>query len=389
MTNHYKIGLDAKRAFHNFRGLGNYSRTLIEGLERYNSQFDLKLYTPPFKESDVSFFTKELHRAEILGPRSALSKTFHPLWRSFTLSSNLSDDSIDLYHGLSHELPYGIEKFKGKKIVTIHDLIYLRYPEFFPWIDRKIYHKKFTYSTQSADKIIAICEQTKKDLIHYLKTPAEKIEVIYQACHPRFYEKWAQTKIAEVKRDYKLPNKPYILYVGAFEKRKNLINLIHAFDIVSHHYDFDLVLVGNGRTYKDQMINLVDHYGLKERVHFLNDVKEDDLPGLYQGSHLFVFPSLYEGFGLPIVEALFSEVPVITSQGSCFPESGGPSSAYIDPYSVDDLQRTICEILSSEARHYQMKTEGRLFVEKFHLQNTTKKLSDFYWSVINDKLVSS
>lgn len=388
MSTQFKLGFDGKRAFHNFRGLGNYSRTLIEGLVRYAPEMELTLFTPPYDANKLAFFQSSLNQVEVRTPEGLLGKAFPSMWRTLGIADDLKGSGLDLYHGLSHELPRGIEGLPLKKVVTIHDLIYRRYPEFFPWIDRKVYHKKFSHSVQVADRVLAICEQTKSDLIHYLNVPAEKISVVYQACHPRFYESWSEVAIKELRARHQL-ERPYVLSVGAFEKRKNLLHLIHAYARLAHEVEHDLVLVGNGRSYLQRMQELIAHYKLEKRIHLLTQLENENLPGIYQGASLFVFPSFYEGFGLPIVEALFSEVPVITSEGSCFPESGGPSSVYIDPNNVDQMHEEMLNLLTNEERAHWMKTQGREFVEKFHLRETTRALVDFYGSVISERLVSS
>jgi glycosyltransferase involved in cell wall biosynthesis len=383
------IAFDAKRAFHNQRGLGNYSRTLIEGLQRYYPQLSIGLYTPTYDVNHGQSFTNQLTNTRIITPAPWVPRAFQSLWRTVGITNSLKKSSFDLYHGLSHELPMGIEKLPLKKIVTIHDLIYLRYPEFFPWIDRKVYHQKFVHSVNVSDRVLAICEQTKQDIIRYFGTDSKKIDVVYQACHPRFYDKWTSERKKALLFELGLGSKPYILYVGAFEKRKNLLNLIHAFATLAHKIDHQLVLVGSGKSYLKRMNELIVHYKLQERIKIIQQVETESLPGLYQGADLFVFPSFYEGFGIPIVEALFSEVPVITSVGSCFSESGGPSSLYIDPNSVDQLREVMLSVLSNEAQRHLMTSGGRLFVEKFHLAQTSHALMDFYGSVMSDKLVSS
>lgn len=384
------LGLDAKRAFHNFRGLGNYSRTLVEGLVRYAPEVKLSLFTPPYKEKEVDFFLNQLKNVQILGPETALGKTFHSLWRSYSLSGSIEKHHIELYHGLSHELPQGIEKVATvKTAVTIHDLIYLRYPEFFPWIDRKIYDRKFRHSVEVAHRVLAICEQTKQDLIHYLEVPEEKIDVVYQACHPRFYERVSGDVIKRNLLKHEIGLRPYILYVGAFEKRKNILSLLHAYASCQHKIDHNLVLIGDGRSYKKLMLDLVGHYKLQDKVKILSSVPAEDLPSLYQGASCFAFPSFYEGFGIPIVEALFSEVPVITSKGSCFPESGGPSSFYTEAGNIEELREALVRVLTNESLAHDMRTGGRLFVEKFHLQNTTRELVSFYGSVMSERFVNS
>lgn len=387
MTQALRLGFEAKRAFHNSRGLGNYCRTLIEGLDAYCPQHEKFLYSPEDKNGQYQSFSSALKHAKVCWPEGMVGKFSSSLWRSFLLSNQAQKDHLDIFHGLSHELPYGIEKCSFKKVVTIHDLIFLRYPEFFPWIDRKIYFKKFQHSVNASDKVLAICEQTKRDIVHFLKVPAEKIEVVYQSCHPRFYHSWSSSEKQALRESLSLPEK-YILYVGALEKRKNVLSLIHAFALLKDELPHSLVLVGQGRSYKKRMLDLIDHYDLKDRIVLMSPTN-DELPGVYQLADLFAFPSFFEGFGIPIVEALFSGTPVVTSEGSCFPESGGPNSLYIDPNRVDDLAEAIRSVLTDSDKARSMAMSGIEYAERFHLKNTTQSLENFYFSVMSERFVNS
>ena len=236
-----KIGFDAKRAFCNRTGLGNYSRTLIKGLASQFSEDSLSLYTP-FVVSDLTQwfnYLKEKNTSiEMLTPTGWLFNQFPALWRAFKLSSLLGNQ--DIFHGLSHELPRGIEKSGVKSIVTIHDLIYLRYPDFFSKIDQTIYNYKFRHSCEVADLIVAISEQTKKDIIEFFDVDEKRIRVVYQSCNPIYYD----DKKVEYKMD--LPEK-FLLFVGSFNERKNILTSIDAFSKnVSKFPELKFILVGSG-----------------------------------------------------------------------------------------------------------------------------------------------
>src|SRR5690606_32102309 len=144
---------------HNFRGLGNYGRNLLEGFEKYYPENKYILYTPKISDERAQNWLRKHSSLEVREPESFVGKKFGTLWRSVLLSGDLKKDELDIYHGLSYELPTGLEKQKIKKVVTIHDLIYLKFPEYFPWIDRKVYDLKFRSACNNADKIVAICNQ--------------------------------------------------------------------------------------------------------------------------------------------------------------------------------------------------------------------------------------
>lgn len=376
-----RIGFEAKRATHNFRGLGNYSRGLIEGLLEYQPEAELFLYVPPVKNPKGEEWIRSLsHKAHIRRPDSFLGKTFSPFWRSILMADDLKKEKLDLFHGLSHEIPMRLDSLPFKKVVTMHDLIYLRYPEFFPWIDRVVYSQKFNYACKHSDVVIAICEQTKQDLIHYLKVDEKKIKVHYQSCSPVFYNRLPEEKIDEVKIKYNL-QKPFILNVGAFEERKNQLNLLEAFALAANKIEEDLVLVGQGKAYKERVIQRSVELKLNDRVKVLNSVHHEELPGLYQAAKVFCFPSLFEGFGIPIVEALFSQTPVITSSGSCFPESAGPDAYFIDPLSQSSIADSLVRVLGDSKLRENMITGGLDFVQRFHRKNSTHALMNIYSQV--------
>lgn len=374
-----RIGFEAKRATHNFRGLGNYSRGLIEGLLEYAPEEELFLYTPSVKDKRAEDWINALpSTAHLKLPQTFLETKLSSFWRSFLLAGDLSKDSLDIFHGLSHELPFGLKGEKPyKKIVTMHDLIYLRYPEFFPALDRMVYHQKFKYACKNSDLIIAICDQTKLDLQNYLGVDEQKIVVHYQSCAPQFYQALDAGAIEAVKQKYKL-NKPFIINVGAFEERKNQLTLLEAYAQIAEHQDTDLVFIGQGKSYKEKVEARISELKLNDRVHVLNSVGFDELPSIYQAAKIFCFPSLFEGFGIPIVEALFSKTPVITSFGSCFPESAGPDSYYIDPLSIESLSKGLQKVLSDEGLQSRMVEKGYEYVQRFHRKESTRSLVDIY-----------
>ena len=302
-------------------------------------------------------------------------------WRRYLVKKDLIDDQLDIFHGLSHEIPYRLSECKFKRVVTIHDLIYLRYPEFFPTIDRVVYNHKFKHACQNADMVIAICEQTKFDLMQFLNVPEYKIQVHYQSCSPAFYNKRGLSELEEFKSKYNL-SKPYILNVGAFEQRKNQLNLVDAFAMIAKEFDVNLVLIGDGKSYKDQVSAKIDSLNLENRVSILSGIPHADLPLFYQAASTFCFPSFFEGFGIPIVEALFSKTPVITSIGSCFPESAGPSSIYVDPHSPSEIAFALKNVLASENLKNAMIAKGFEFVQKFHMKNSSEELIKLYQFIL-------
>mgnify|MGYP001322119714 CR=1 FL=1 len=369
-----RIGFDAKRAFFNYTGLGNYSRDSIRILSKYYSKNSYFLYTPSQKKNnEISFIINEKNTF-IRTPYSFIGNLFKKYWRSKNIIKDLIKDDIDIYHGLSNEIPLDIEKTKIKSVVTIHDLIFLRYPHFFSMIDRKIYHNKFQSACNRADIIIAISKQTKKDIINFFGTNESKIKVIYQGCNKIFQSKISEKKINEVCKKYNLPKK-FLLNVGTIEKRKNLLTILKSIKELPKQ---NLVVIGSGKKYKTKCLNYIKEHNLNDRVSFLSRLSIEEIAAIYQKSTIMIYPSIFEGFGIPILESLFSKTPVITSKGSCFSEIGGKHSIYINPLSVSELKTAITKIESNPNLRIEMEEKGYNYAQNFTDDKISKNLMNIY-----------
>ncbi len=370
-----RIGFDAKRAYFNYSGLGNYSRNTIRYLSQKFPDIECYLYIPKKKNQIPNgAFTNHT----LVYPQSWKGRNFSSLWRSYWLGKELVRDGIQLYHGLSNEIPFDIIKNNVPSVVTIHDLIFLRFPEWYKAIDRKIYGKKARFSCTNADRVISISEQTRSDIVNYFRTPEEKIDVVYQGCDPDFYEQWTEGAKQTLKQKYHLPAS-YLLYVGTIEPRKNLLQVIQA----RHRgkLDIPLIIIGRSTPYIRQIHEYIASNSLKN-ITFLKDVPNEDLPGIYQMADAFVYPSRFEGFGIPILEAIFSRTPVITSKGGCFRETGGESSIYVDPDDTDELIHAIRLVLENVQLRTEMQEKGYNHACKFKDENIADNLMEVYRKVI-------
>ena len=370
-----KIGFDAKRAFFNKSGLGNYSRDTISILSEFFPMNEYTLYTP---KPSKSLLFRKIQNITIKGPNKTFHKLLPSYWRTYKLSEQIKEDKIQLYHGLSNELPVGIENIGIPSIVTIHDIIFMRYPRLYKSIDRKIYEKKSKYAVMRASRVIAVSQQTKDDLIKFFKIPEEKVEVVYQGCHSIFWEPIEEKKRAEIIMKYLIPDK-FILYVGTIEERKNLLNILKAMH--QGKINYPLVAVGRQTDYFKTILNYVDRYKIKN-VFFLPNVPNEDLPALYQQAIMFVYPSIFEGFGIPILEALTSKTPVITTRGGCFSEAGGKSSMYVDPGNIDELGQAIIEVLENETLRNNMIVDGFIHAQQFKRDKIASNILAVYDKVI-------
>jgi glycosyltransferase involved in cell wall biosynthesis len=370
-----KIALDAKRALNNVAGLGQYSRILINGLLRDFPQHAYHLFSPKTKD----FLQKEITgNYKIHSPESFFSKKIYSYWRSYGITSDLIKDQYDVFHGLSNELPLNLHTVKGlKKIVTIHDVIFLKHKDQYSALDRKIYDYKTGYAVKNAGCIITISEETKHDLVHYYKVPENKIEVIYQSCHPSFYSEESVTKKKQVKSKYQLPEN-YILNVSSFFSRKNHKVIVEAMALLKEQDDLHVVFIGGQGNIKEEIISLIKSKKLENRFHILSGVSNEDMPAIYQQASVFVYPSYFEGFGIPILEALFSKVPVITTKGGCFEEAGGNNSLYMDPSNAHQLSELLNKTLSDQALRNKMIQEGLHHASTMKDDVFTKKIMKIY-----------
>ena len=347
------IGFDAKRVFFNRSGLGNYSRGVVELLARYYPGEHYTLFSPK-KGNPAGFKTPK--GVETLFPTSFAGRNFPSLWRSFGMSGDIRSHGIDIFHGLSNELPADILRSGAKSVVTIHDLIFIRFPELYKPADRRIYAHKYGMSCRRADRIIAISNQTGNDLTDLWNIPKEKIDVVYQGCSPIFYNMVSEEAKAAVRAKYGLPRN-FILSVGTIEERKNLMLTVKA--MVEGGIDTTLIALGRSPPYAAAVMEYAVKHGIGNRVRFIHNADFGDFPAIYQMADLLVYVSFYEGFGIPILEALNSGTPVITTCGGVFPETGGDACTYVDPYSVPQMAAALDQCLGDSALRSEMIRKGR------------------------------
>lgn len=377
------IGFDAKRLYRNFTGLGNYSRAVVQNLQRLHPENQYHLYTPKVERTpETEPFLKN--------PSLATHVARAPIkayWRSYSIRHQLEKDGVELFHGLSNEIPFRLAKSKVRSVVTIHDLIFKTLPDTYPLVDRMMYDWKFKNSCRQANRVIAISESTKRDIIDFYGVAPEKIEVIYQQCNPLFYEPVDEAKTESLIQRYALPGE-FILYVGSIEKRKNLANIVRAYRHLPPDHQLPLVVVGrrNDSPYREEVNSLVHSTGIADKVIWITDLEDNyALQSLYHRASILVYPSQYEGFGLPVAEALLSGTPVVTSNVSSLPEAGGPSSQYVDPESPVAIGRAIGEVLDDTSLRSTMIAEGKAYARRtFSPTRVTQQLVDCYRKVLED-----
>lgn len=351
-----KIGFDAKRYFHNRTGLGNYSRTIVGGLQKHCPEIETELY-------DKKRFS-----------------------RTFRLGHIAQGDGCQLFHGLSNELPLDIVSTGLPSIVTLHDTAWRTFPKMYHAIDRKLYDLKYGWACRHASCVVAISESTKRDAMRFYGVPENRIKVIFQPVQDAFYESLdADTARQQLSQALPLVPHDFALYVGSINSRKNLLNIVKALELFPSEQRLPLIIVGNGREYRREVEQYIAQHQLQESFIIIDNLFDSHLlQCLYRTAQVFIYPSFYEGFGLPVVEASLQGCPVITSNVSSLPEAAGDGAILIDPNSVEALHAAIERVLtdSSFAHELGMKAEryARAF---FNPEIQAHKLSELYQTLLN------
>ena len=380
MNDSITIGFDAKRIVRNNTGLGSYGRTLVRDLSYLPGSLRLRLYAPDKGRDDLRQQVEGLPRISFCYPHGSTFLPFDKaLWRDHGIVKDLIKDRVQLYHGLSGELPRCIRKSGIKSVVTIHDLIFLRHPEFYPWIDAKIYAWKFRRTIKEADHIIAISECTRRDVLELGQVDPSRVSVVYQSCAPRFTKAPTPVEGEQVRLKYGLP-KRFILNVGTIEQRKNILLAAKALEHLPS--DLSLVIVGRHTPYTNQVLEYIASHGLHRRVYILHDVPDADLPALYSQAEVFVYPSVYEGFGIPIIEAISCGLPVVACTGSCLEEAGGPDNLYVSPDDPEALAAAVRQVQKGAPGREERIEHSRQYIRRFEGNDVATQVLDIYHKIL-------
>lgn len=366
------VGFDAKRVVRNGTGLGAYGRNLVNDLAALYPHMQLLLYAPDEGREDLARQVKSAQNLCMVYPKGAKNALQKAAWRSRGVVKDLLRDGVNVFHGLSGELPKGVKAAGIDTVVTIHDLIFMRHPEFYHWWDALIYRWKFRQTLKEAHRIIAISECTKRDIVKFGHYPEDRISVIYQSCDTRFREFATPEKLREVSERYALPSR-FVLNVGTIEARKNVLLAAKALKDVPK--EVHLVVLGRPTPYINKVKSWVAHNGLSARVHFLHNVPNEDLPAIYQQAEVFAYPSRYEGFGIPIIEAIQSGLPVVACTGSCLEEAGGPHNLYVAPNDHKGMAKAINARLKGQAGRDEAISQSMAYVQRFENKNVAEQVA--------------
>lgn len=373
-----KIGFDGKRAVNNMTGLGNYSRLVVEQLARHSSADKLLLYAPSERDNPRLDQIRHLTNVRFRFPAKGEAPFGKSMWRTFGLPKILKADGVDIFHGLSNELPLNIAHAGIPSVVTIHDVIYRTMPQCYTAFDRRIYDYKYGHSARNATAVIAISECTKRDIMRFYGVEEEKIHLIYQDCHPSFRKAFDEKPPRDILAPYSLPEE-YIVQVGTIELRKNALLSVQALAALSERYpSLILVLVGRPTPYLDTVMKEAERLRVADRVAVRSDIPFKHLPAVVHHARAALYPSRYEGFGLPVLEALNAGAPTVAATGSCLEEAGGDAALYVDPDDIRGMAEALESILSDPLKTSAMRSRGLSHAAAFTRRDMAAQIHDLY-----------
>lgn len=375
-----KVGIVSERLNYPLTGVGRYTYHLIKGLSIHLHD---KLYLIDYKCHEPF---RDLNKIIIAPwvthlPKGWKMKSY--LWHLYLQFELMKNNfGLDIIH--SPENASLFVKLKNqKKIITVHDIIAYKFPKSNTLLTRTRYKLLLPKTLKTADKIISVSNNTKKDLINIFNVPEEKIKVIYPGIDEKF-RVLNSNEVSEFQQKYHLKF-PYILYVGNLMKHKNVFTLIEAFyKIKKKGIKHKLVIAGTIKVKGQRLFDAIDKLNLRKEVIFTGYVSEEDLPALYNSADLFVYPSLYEGFGFPPLEAMACGTPVITSNTSSLPEVAGNGGIMVDPFDIDGLAKAMYEVLTNEGLREELRKRGLKRTKLFTWENTVKETLSLYKEVASE-----
>ena len=354
-----RIGFDARMIDH--PGIGRYIRNLLSAMLEINTDHTFFIYGD--KRNLLTTYNLQLTTANVIDWTP-------PIYGLKELISNpFKEDKLDLLHIPHFNVPLNIGN--TKLVITIHDLIYLKFKESSSLLKRTAAKWVISKALNKADRIVAVSNNTKKDIIEYFPKAKEKIDVIHEASDPQFMVIEDARKKEEIRRKYGLTDdSDIILFVGSLKRHKNIIRLIEAYiKLKEKGIKAQLVIVGRHRPDEFEILKKIKDQG----IIYLGEIPPEDLPALYNVSSLLAIPSLYEGFGLTALEAFACGIPVAASDRGSLPEVVGNAGVLFDPYDIDDICGKICSILTDENLRQVLIKKGQERVKEFSWQKTAKQ----------------
>ena len=377
-----RIGIDVTAALTQGGGIGRYTRELIHALVAVDENSSYRFFSA--KPPETLPVANPIPEANNVVYRPALldERWLYRLWYRLRLPLPVQwvTGPLDLFHSPDFVLP----PVNGRipTLLTVHDLSFIHYPHTFPERLVSYLNQVVPWSIGRASHILADSEATRHDLETLWQVPPEKISVLYSGVDARFQPVTDEKKITAVRQKYQLDDFPYVLSVGTLQPRKNFQMLIRAFRPLTETLPHHLVISGGKGWLYEEMLDEVEKQGLLDRVHFIGFVDDDDLPTLYSEASLFAFPSLYEGFGLPLLEAMGCETAVVTSNSSSLPEVAGEAAVQLPPEDQLAWTETIHALLLNHSRRDSLIRAGKTQVLQFSWQQSAHQLITIYHQLI-------
>ena len=359
-------------------GISRYTYQLLDGLGRIATDLEFTAFINGAERKDAAGSdVGRARRIQLVADSANTSGPFGRIaWEQFRLPGQLKRLGADVFHAPANVLPRSIP---CASVLTVHDLAFMRHPEFFR-PTRRYYQRVLTRrSAKAATLIVAVSEHTKRDLVEFFQINPGKIHVIYNSIAPDF-QPFDPESIAQFRAERGLPD-PYLLYLGTLEPRKNVGTLVAAYARLRSLIGANappLILAGAKGWYYEPLFRQVRALGLERNVTFVGYVSREEQPLWYSGAALFVYPSLYEGFGMPIVEALGCGTPTVTSTTSSMPEAAGTLARLVEPDNADALATAMYHTLYDDAVRARTRAEGPDWARRFSLEDMAQRYSDVY-----------
>lgn len=379
-----RVSIELQPCLKNKSGIGVYTYELTKRLQNFK---DIEFEGNIFNFFNRNYIEKDIEGLHIKKYICSLFPygVYRRIWSYVPIKYNfLFRTNSDIYQFFNFVIPPNIS---GKVITTIHDLTYILYPNTMDTSNRKRLEKDMKSTVKRADYIITISESSKRDIIKYLHVDENKIQVIYPGVDEIYKKVLNSDEITTVKNKYNIHGK-YLLYLGTLEPRKNIETIIRAYNCFekSDKDNVKLVLAGKKGWLYESIFKLVKEFNIEDNVIFTDYIDDMDKAPLYQGAEVFLFPSLYEGFGIPVIEAMASGIPVITSNSSSLPEAAGDAAIITEPLDYKKISESIERILNEDGLREKMVAEGIKQANKFNWDLSAEKLKTIYYDLYYDKI---
>lgn len=350
-------------------GVGTYAVNLIRALGEFDNKNQYWIFVKSFHSQDFDPKRENFH---IVACSNILQNgSLRVLWEQFILPIHLFRKKIKVLHSIHYTIPLFAP---CRRVVTFHDMTFFLFPEKHIFIKRIFFRLIIPFSARKADRLIAISKNTKKDIVKILGIATDKIDVVYLTVDNIFRPIENSSAVFQIKKKYRIQNN-FILYVGTLEPRKNIVSLIKAYHklVSQNRIKHQLVLAGKKGWGYQEIFKIVQDFNLSEKIIFTGYIPEEELVFLYNAADLFVYPSLYEGFGIPPLEALACGTPTIASNISSLPEVVDDAAILVNPYNVEGLSQAIYKLLIDEKLRHILKGKGLKKAKEFSEERLAKE----------------